>query len=583
MATTKQGRKGFNLTRLLSVCAVLAILLMLGGVIYILEAQGGEHVTDQAKIEDLKVQIAGASAREAELKARIDKTFAATTPAPAPVDSSGGSPIPKILHLIWISPKGVAPPLPTAIQARHKFMKDSHEKQGWEVADKPHHPPKQRRFVDDTFCRFLTPSLGNPPSRWQVKLWHNELWERYKDDPFVIQYRKQFAKETHTIAFICDYMRLLLLRDFGGVFSDVDAILVPGMTFEKLRSTLAPQIRFFAGMRNLDDNPDTVLDVAVLGATPQSPQILGAISVYHEKWVFDNSLVVPVIHMLPQGGNVGRWINRFLDTSCFILGHHYFYDNKITEGQTIVLNTDNLGTWRMGSTEAFAVAWKDDAQRIMMAKMISRVQGVLTKKGVKHFLGGMSLLGYARNRTILAWETGTDLVVDKAWESRIKDGEFTQELDALGYKTVPFWGGTKVFPKSEPLIKPYQWAFPFADIVYFDYGEGSSKYAPLDTQYEAEIKAQNGGSNNRVIQNDLLFPPIHGELEGFPVEIPGNFNTIAEMLFGKGFMKECKSRRWDSANEKALRGVVIKECKEIAEQYPFHPEWRKAIGLPPAK
>ena len=161
-----------------------------------------------------------------------------------------------------------------------------------------------------------------------MKLWHNELWERYKADPFVATYRTQYAKDSHSIAFICDYFRLLLLRDFGGVFCDVDAILVPGMSFDWLHRRLPSQTKFFAGMRNLDDNPDTVLDVAVIGSVAGSEQINGALSVYAEKWVFDQtSPTGPVIHMLPQGGNVGRWLNRYLDTSCFIVGHKYFYDN----------------------------------------------------------------------------------------------------------------------------------------------------------------------------------------------------------------------------------------------------------------
>jgi hypothetical protein len=66
---------------------------------------------------------------------------------------------------------------------------------------------------------------------------------------------------------------------------------------------LPPQTKFFIGMRDLDDNPDTVLDDAVLGSTPQSVQILGVLEVYKENWITEATPNKPpgyLIHMLPQ-------------------------------------------------------------------------------------------------------------------------------------------------------------------------------------------------------------------------------------------------------------------------------------------
>ena len=56
-------------------------------------------------------------------------------------------------------------------------------------------------------------------------LWRDELWTKYRNDSIISTYfRADFAKET--LAFITDRFRLLLLRDYGGVFCDVDAKLV---------------------------------------------------------------------------------------------------------------------------------------------------------------------------------------------------------------------------------------------------------------------------------------------------------------------------------------------------------------------
>merc|ERR1712205_51607 len=104
----------------------------------------------------------------------------------------------------------------------------------------------------------------------------------------------------------------------------------------------------------------------------------------------------------------------------------------------------------------------------------------------------MALLGYARNRTLLAWESGVDLVVDEASKPNFSD--IYPDLDQLGYKTSPFWGGIKIFPKGLDLVKPYSWAFPFADVVFFKYKAGGiSEYKPMESQYEQDMKAQNGG------------------------------------------------------------------------------------------
>ena len=52
---------------------------------------------------------------------------------------------------------------------------------------------------------------------WEYKLWtHDEIFNhQYKDDPFLQSYLTN--PELYKWAFIADRVRLLLLRDFGGV------------------------------------------------------------------------------------------------------------------------------------------------------------------------------------------------------------------------------------------------------------------------------------------------------------------------------------------------------------------------------
>ena len=54
-----------------------------------------------------------------------------------PAGGGGRSPIPKILHLIWVNldTSGKVPELPPSVAARAANMKKHHEAEGWEVGD----------------------------------------------------------------------------------------------------------------------------------------------------------------------------------------------------------------------------------------------------------------------------------------------------------------------------------------------------------------------------------------------------------------------------------------------------------------
>jgi mannosyltransferase OCH1-like enzyme len=117
--------------------------------------------------------------------------------------------IPKILHQIWVSRDGKGKPLPAMCQKYSTEFREAHEALGWEY-----------------------------------HLWRDELWEKFKEDAIITGYFKANF-EDHTVAFIADRFRLLLLRDHGGVFVDVDAKMVK--PFSGLLDKLPPTTEFFAG------------------------------------------------------------------------------------------------------------------------------------------------------------------------------------------------------------------------------------------------------------------------------------------------------------------------------------------------
>ena len=130
---------GMNLMRILTFCAVLVLIGMLSAVLVILEQSPThkESLELQQKIDEYQSRLSKAEEREVELKRQIQlggQTKSNGAPVATPSNKVVGlSPIPKILHLIWISFEGEAPPLPASVAGRAKFMKETHEKIGWEV------------------------------------------------------------------------------------------------------------------------------------------------------------------------------------------------------------------------------------------------------------------------------------------------------------------------------------------------------------------------------------------------------------------------------------------------------------------
>ena len=127
------------------------------------------------------------------------------------------------------------------------------------------------------------------------------------------------------------------------------------MSFDNVLDAIPEHAIFFAGMRNLEfyrPNSDPAIDDACIGSIKGSRVILGAISVFKETWIWDEK--TQTIVTLPQGGNIGRFLYRFLGFDTFLLGHRYFYDSKATPGMTVILNTDNIGSWRLKKRDAFS-------------------------------------------------------------------------------------------------------------------------------------------------------------------------------------------------------------------------------------
>jgi hypothetical protein len=172
-------------------------------------------------------------------------------------------------------------------------------------------------------------SILNPG--YEHRLWGNEIFtEVYKDDPFLKEYITN--PDIYKWAFIADRVRLLLLRDYGGIYCDVDAR--PIQSFDLVMNKLNQDHTFFSGMKPSQHN-NTLVDCTVYGSSPNSRVVNLCLNTY------DN------IYWANGCKLFSDEIIKYCDTDVALFGHEYFYDNKITN-KTVVLHDiedTRLFTW----------------------------------------------------------------------------------------------------------------------------------------------------------------------------------------------------------------------------------------------
>ena len=157
---------------------------------------------------------------------------------------------------------------------------------------------------------------------WEYKLWkHDDIFNGiYKDDIFLQEYITK--PEVYKWAFMADRIRLLLLRDFGGVYCDLDA--KPIRPFDLVLNELSDQHTFFSGMKSSQSN-NTLVDCTVYGSAPNSRMVNECLAEYvNINWAHGCKVFSEVI------------IQKFgQDVALF--NYEYFYNHEVND-KTIVLH-----------------------------------------------------------------------------------------------------------------------------------------------------------------------------------------------------------------------------------------------------
>lgn len=175
----------------------------------------------------------------------------------------------------------------------------------------------------------------NTKNGWSYTLHRDEILERYKDDPYV----KKLQVEKENVAFVVDRLRVLLLRDEGGVYCDADCRAV--RPFSVVGGIAMAHWDFMYGARN-PHRPGVALhrgialvDNTVLGSAKNGRMINQLCDLYkpsNRQW-------------LQNGVSIGHAILGNEDWTTMGLNYRYFYADSVSTETIVLHDTMNFASW----------------------------------------------------------------------------------------------------------------------------------------------------------------------------------------------------------------------------------------------
>ena len=181
-------------------------------------------------------------------------------------------------------------------------------------------------------CKEFSKEMQSMHPNWEYKLWGNELlYDIYSNDKYI----KHYLTNPHIYkwAFTADRIRMLLLKEYGGVYCDLDA--KPIRPFDFILDRLNENHTFFGGVRPFQEHNNTppLIDVTVIGATPESRMINYILSLYGD------------VNRIWMGKTMSDEMWKAIEPDTALFNYKYFYDNKITDETVVLHDIDNQRLW----------------------------------------------------------------------------------------------------------------------------------------------------------------------------------------------------------------------------------------------
>lgn len=170
---------------------------------------------------------------------------------------------------------------------------------------------------------------------WEYQIHGDELIDRYEHDPYI---RWMLSMNERT-AFVVDRLRVLLLRDEGGVYLDVDCN--PRRPLGLLDQVWDdPRIQFSAAIRSPDRQhvnvrmPGVALCDNTFLASAKNSRIANRLCDLYRPDARKHT-----------GHSMGMEILRNLGPDTCLLGFRYFYGEEDSPHAIVLHDSSNMGSW----------------------------------------------------------------------------------------------------------------------------------------------------------------------------------------------------------------------------------------------
>lgn len=172
---------------------------------------------------------------------------------------------------------------------------------------------------------------------WKHTLHGNELLARFAADPYVKHLETEARENPKKWAFLSDRLRILLLREDGGIYLDADC--QPIRPLDSLPIWDRADLDFVAGLRSPHRK-----DVALHRAVPMVDNTFLASAKGGKMVSRIASLWSPSAPIL-DGHGTGVAILEHADYTTVLLNHRHCYSEQIFPETIVMHDTHNLGSW----------------------------------------------------------------------------------------------------------------------------------------------------------------------------------------------------------------------------------------------
>lgn len=168
---------------------------------------------------------------------------------------------------------------------------------------------------------------------WDVRFYGNEILETYKTDPYI----RALQDLKKPFAFIVDRLRMLLLRDHGGVWLDPDC--QPVRPLDTLKEVWNGPATFIAAFRSPHRSGValhrgiTLLDNTFLASTPNSRMCQRILNLWRPQ------------NVIVDGHAVGVEIMLNCHSDVVLLNYRYFYGMEMSPETIVMHDNHNLESW----------------------------------------------------------------------------------------------------------------------------------------------------------------------------------------------------------------------------------------------